>query len=118
MEILEWIRFFIGSFFLLFGLLLFAIEMYGVYRFDFVLNRMHAAAMGDTLGISSCLIGLIIFSGFTFTSVKLFLVVVFLWFASPVASHLLSKLEVNTNDKIDEHCEIQDTLQNEKEKEG
>ena len=118
MEILEWIRFFIGSFFLLFGLLLFAIKMYGVYRFDFVLNRMHAAAMGDTLGISSCLIGLIIFSGFTFTSVKLFLVVVFLWFASPVASHLLSTLEVTTNDKIDEHCEIQDTLQNEKEKEG
>ena len=118
MEILEWSRFFIGSFFIIFGLLLYAIEMYGIFRFDFVLNRMHAAAMGDTLGISSCLIGLIIFSGFTFTSLKFFLVVVFLWFASPVSSHLLSKLEVNTNDKIEDHCEIQDTLLNEEEKEG
>ena len=118
MEILEWIRFIISALFILLGLLLFAIEMYGVFRFNFVLNRMHAAAMGDTLAISSCLIGLIIFSGFTFTSCKLFLVVVFLWFASPVSSHLISKLEVNTNNKIEEHCEIQNILLNEKEKEG
>ena len=104
---LEWIRFIVGAVFIIFGLALFAIEMYGVFRFRFVLDRMHAAAMGDTLAISSCLMGLIIFSGFNFTSCKLFLVIVFLWFASPVSSHLLAKLEVFTNSKIEEHCEIE-----------
>lgn len=106
MIILEWIRFFVGTAFLLFGLVLFAIELYGAFRFNFVLNRMHAAAIGDTLGIAFCFIGLIIFSGFTFTSLKLFLVVLFLWFASPVSSHLIARLEVTTNEKVSEHCEI------------
>ena len=50
MAAIEWIRFLIGAAFLLFGLGIFAIEMIGVYRFKYVLNRMHAAAMGDTLG--------------------------------------------------------------------
>ena len=52
--------------------------MIGVFRFKYVLNRMHAAAMGDTLGIGFALAGLILMSGFTFTSVKLLLVIVFL----------------------------------------
>ena len=62
--------------------------------------------MGDTLGISSCLIGLMIFSGVNFTTLKLFFIIVFLWFSSPVSSHVLSRLEVATNAKLSEHCEI------------
>lgn len=106
MELLEWIRLILGSIFLLIGLVLFAIEIYGSFRFNFVLNRMHAAAIGDTLGIGFCFVGLIIFDGFSFTGLKLFLVVLFLWFASPVSSHLIARLEVTTNEKVNEHCEI------------
>ena len=99
MEILEWIRFIIGALFILLGLLLFAIEMYGVFRFNFVLNRMHAAAMGDTLGIGASLVGLMVMNGLNFTTLKLFLIVVFLWFSSPVSSHLIARLEVTTNEE-------------------
>lgn len=42
-------------------------------------------------------------SGFTFTSVKLLLVIVFLWFASPVSSHLIARLEVTTNEDEEPH---------------
>lgn len=101
----EWIRFIVGTIVLCIGLLTFALEVFGVYRFHFVLNRMHAAAMGDTLGIGISLIGLIIFSGFNFTSLKMFLVVVFLWFASPVSSHLIARLEVTTDEELDKYCE-------------
>lgn len=104
--ILEWIRFIVGTIVLCIGLLTFALEVFGVYRFHFVLNRMHAAAMGDTLGIGISLIGLIIFSGFNFTSLKMFLVVVFLWFASPVSSHLIARLEVTTDEELERYCEI------------
>lgn len=104
--ILEWIRFAAGTVVLLIGLATFAIEVFGVYRFHFVLNRMHAAAMGDTLGIGISLIGLMIFSGWNFTSLKMLLVVLFLWFASPVSSHLIARLEVTTDETLDQYCEV------------
>lgn len=104
---LSWIRFIIGTAVLLIGLLTFALEVFGSYRFHFVLNRMHAAAMGDTLGIGISLMGLIIFSGFNFTSLKMFLVVCFLWFASPVSSHLIARLEVVTDEQLEEYCEVE-----------
>lgn len=106
MTAIEWIRFLIGSLFILTGIVIFFTELFGVFHFKYVLNRMHAAAMGDTLGISACLIGLMIFSGVNFTTLKLFLIIVFLWFASPVSSHVLARLETTTNEKLTEYCEI------------
>ncbi len=103
MAAIEWIRFLVGAALLLMGMAIFVIEMVGVFRFKYVLNRMHAAAMGDTLGLGSCLLGLIVMSGLNFTSLKLFLVIVFLWFSSPVSSHLIARLEVTTDEEGDRH---------------
>ncbi|MCI9318560.1 MAG: monovalent cation/H(+) antiporter subunit G [Lachnospiraceae bacterium] len=104
----EWIKFIAGAAFLLSGLAIFILEMIGVFRFKYVLNRMHAAAMGDTLGIGSAMIGLIIMNGLNFTSLKLFLVIVFLWFSSPVSSHLIARLEITTDEEPDKHYEKAD----------
>ena len=104
METLEWLKIIVGSAFLLCGVVIFFTEIFGVFHFKYVLNRMHAAAMGDTLGITSCLIGLMIFSGFNYTTLKILLIIIFLWFASPVSSHVLSRLEVATNENLSEHC--------------
>ena len=106
MEVIEWIRFIFGALFMLCGLLIFLIEMIGVFRFKYVLNRMHAAAMGDTLGIACSLIGLMMISGLNFTSLKLFCVIVFLWFSSPTSSHLIARLEVATDEERKEHYTI------------
>ena len=106
MEILEWIRFLAGVGLLLLGIGIFVLELFGVFKFKYVLNRMHAAAMGDTLGIGASLTGLILLSGFNVTSVKIALIIVFLWLASPVSSHLISRLEVVTNEHLAEHCEL------------
>lgn len=105
MEILEWIRLIVGGALLLCGLIIFLIELYGVFHLKYVLNRMHAAAMGDTLGISFSLVGLMVFSGLNFTTLKMMLIVIFLWFASPVSSHLLARLEVVTNENLENHCQ-------------
>ena len=102
---MEWIRLIIGGAFLLIGLIIFVVEIYGVFHMKYVLNRMQAAALGDTLGISLSLVGLMIYSGFNMTTLKIALIVVFLWFSSPVASHLLAKLEATTNEDIEEHAE-------------
>ena len=111
MGIIEWVRLIIGGALLFCGLSIFLIELYGVFHFKYVLNRMHAAAMGDTLGISFSLVGLMIFSGWNFTTLKMALIVVFLWFASPVSSHLLAKLEVATNERLLEHCKTYSDLE-------
>ena len=103
MAVIEWIRFLAGAVLLLIGLLIFLIQMIGVFRFKYVLNRMHAAAMGDTLGIGCCLLGLIVMKGASFTSLKLLLVMIFLWFSSPVSSHLIARLEVTTDEEPQKH---------------
>ena len=114
MEIIEWIRFIVGAALLLCGLLIFLIELYGIFHLKYVLNRMHAAAMGDTLGISFSLVGLMIFSGWNFTTLKMGMVILFLWCASPVSSHLIARLEALTNEHLKENCEISGTLKEEK----
>ena len=111
MQILEWIRFVAGVGLLLLGLGIFILQIFGVFKFKYVLNRMHAAAMGDTLGIGVSLTGLIILSGFNFTSLKMALIILFLWLASPVSSHLISRLEVVTNEQLAEHCELPEHLE-------
>lgn len=106
MQILEWVRFAAGIGLLLTGLGIFVLQIFGVFKFRYVLNRMHAAAMGDTLGIGVSLTGLIFLSGWNFTSLKMALVIVFLWLASPVSSHLISRLEVVTNENLEAECEL------------
>jgi multicomponent Na+:H+ antiporter subunit G len=106
MEILNWLRFFLGTGLLIMGLLAFCIEIFGIFKFSSVLNRMHAAAVGDTLGLGLSMLGLILLSGFSFTSLKLAMVVAFLWMASPVSSHLISRLEVTTNEHLEKVCNL------------
>ena len=98
---MEMFRFVLGSVFLLIGMVVFAIEVFGIFRLNCALNRLHSAALGDTLGISSCMIGLMIMEGFTFTTLKMALVILFFWMASPVSSHLLANLEITTYADLD-----------------
>ncbi|MCD2491362.1 monovalent cation/H(+) antiporter subunit G [Lacrimispora sp. NSJ-141] len=99
---MEWVRFGISAAFLLFGILMFLAASIGVNRFRRALNRMHAAALGDTLGILFVILGLIIWKGISFDSLKLLLVVLFFWLASPVAGHMISRLEVTTDEDLGE----------------
>ena len=100
---MAWIQFILGAVLIAAGVAVLALSIFGVYRFNYVLNRMHAAAMGDTLGILLVLGGLIVFSGFTALSLKLLLTVVMLWLTSPVSSHLIARLETHINERLNEH---------------
>ena len=108
----EWIRFILGTGLLCIGVATFILEVFGVFKFRYVLNRMHAAAMGDTMRIGASLAGLMILFGFQFVTLKLALVLIFLWCASPVSSHLISRLEYITNEKLEKYCEVRSEDQN------
>ena len=107
MGILVWIRCILGTLFLLAGMVLFVVEIISVFKLDYVLNRMHAAATGDTSGIGLSLIGLMILNGFNLITLKLLLVVVFLWFSSLVSSHLIAKFEVATHEGEDQYGKVE-----------
>lgn len=110
MTIVEWLRLILGCICLLLGLMIFVIELYGVYRLKYVLNRMHSAALGDTCGLMLSMLGLMLLKGFCFSSFKMAMVVLLLWCTSPVSSHLIARLEVSTNETIGKQCEFYESL--------
>ncbi len=59
----------------------------GVIRMPDFYTRMHAAGVTDTLGAELILLGLIVQSGFSQTSIKLVFIAFFLFLTSPTATH-------------------------------
>lgn len=96
----------LGAILIFLGVCVMAVATFGIYRFKYVLNRMHAAALGDTLGLLLILLGLMCMYGWAIASAKLFLIIVFMWLASPVMSHLIARAEVMTCQHINEECEV------------
>lgn len=94
----------VGLVFLVFGVFVFFTAVLGLYRFDYVLNRMHAAAVGDALGIFCILVGVILFHAPTLSSLKALLILMFMWITSPVASHLIAQAEMVTNPNLKSEC--------------
>ena len=99
--ILAGICFLLGSF-------LFVSEVIGLFRFRYVMDRMHAAALGDTLGIFCIVLGVIILRGAVLPGLKLLLIPVFLFLTSPVLTHLLAEAEVLNHGCI--NCEYQEEI--------
>ena len=62
----------------------------GVLRFPDIYTRMHAASITDTAGAGLLLAGLMVYEGLTLVTVKLALMLVFLFFTSPTSSFSLA----------------------------
>ena len=90
------IRFIIAACLIGFGVFLFAMSTFGVFKFKYVLNRMHAAAIGDSLALFSLLAGVGVMTGCTYATLKLVIILVFFWLAAPVSSHMIAKMEIAT----------------------
>ena len=104
---LAWFQFILSACFIGIGLIIIILSVLGVYRFRFVLNRMHAAAMADTLGILFIILGLMTANGFNMVLVKFLSIIAFMWIASPVSGHLITKLEYLTNEHLDRYCRFE-----------
>ena len=106
--ILEWIRFAIAAVLAILGLCSFGSAVLGAYRFGFVLNRMHAAGIGDTAGIFFVIASLAVARGLQMDTLKLVVLVFFLWFTSPVSTHFLGQVEYYTNPLLGRHVKQTD----------
>lgn len=83
-DVISWICILVGALFALIGGL-------GLHRFPDFFTRLHAAGITDTLGAGLILLGLMVQAGFTLVTVKLLLILGFLLFTSPTATHALAK---------------------------
>ena len=94
MSIWQWIRFLCGAVLTIGGLFFMVSAIIGNYRFSYVLYRMHAAGMGDTLGILLLFAGLAVLCFSPAFVLRLALIILLLWAGSCVASHLLMRMEI------------------------
>lgn len=88
------------------GLFVLGVATLGIFRFSYVLNRIHVAAKCDTMGALLVFAGLAVISGFSVATVKMLLAILFIWVANPVASHLITNTELATNPKGAEKIEV------------
>jgi multicomponent Na+:H+ antiporter subunit G len=83
-DVISWAFLLSGSFFVLAGGI-------GVIRMPDVFTRLHAAGVTDTGGAGLVLVGLMFQGGLTLVTVKLLLILGFLWFSSPVSTYALAR---------------------------
>ena len=101
----EWIRFALSALLAACGIVVIAISVLGVFRFRFVLNRMQCAAIIDTLGALLLLGSLMLASPAPAYFWKLLCIVLFLWIGSPITAHLVSRMELRTDEDALSHME-------------
>ena len=64
----------------------------GLIKLPDVFARIHAAGMIDTGGTAFFILGMILQSGWSLITVKLILIGIFIFFTSPVTSHVTANL--------------------------
>jgi len=85
-------------FLIIVGVFFFFVGSLGLIRFPDALTRAHGAAKCDTLGAILILLGLILQTGFQFSTLKLVLVIVFLWITNPTATHAIARAILGTKE--------------------
>ena len=83
-DALSWACLAAGGFFCVVGAV-------GLLRMPDFYTRMHAASVIETLGAGLILLGLMLQAGLTLVAVKLLMVGVLIFFASPTATHALAR---------------------------
>lgn len=78
-------------FFLVSGGIFCVIGAAGMVRMPDFYTRLHAASVVETLGGGLILVGLLLQAGFSLVSVKLLMIGLLVFFASPTATHALAR---------------------------
>ncbi len=83
LDIVSGICFLISAGFMLTGAI-------GILRMPDFYTRLHAAGLTDTMGSTFLVAGLLLQSGWSLTPVRLVLMLLFIYFTGPVATHALA----------------------------
>ncbi|MBJ6371066.1 monovalent cation/H(+) antiporter subunit G [Sedimentitalea arenosa] len=82
-ETLSWVFILSGSFFSIVGAV-------GILRFPDFWSRLHAASISDSAGVILLLLGMAMQAGWTLITVKLFIILAFLFITGPTSTHAVA----------------------------
>ena len=99
-------RFLLAAILIILGICVLVTGVIGIFRIKYVLNRLHAAAMLDSLGLLFISAGVMVIRGLSFDCAKLLMMIALFWIASPLCSHLLMALEVATNKRYRQEAKV------------
>lgn len=71
------------------GTFFFAMGTLGLWRFPDVFSRAHASTKCDTLGCGLILLSMVVRSGFSLASLKMLLIIGFIWLTNATAAHVI-----------------------------
>jgi multicomponent Na+:H+ antiporter subunit G len=103
-DLMSWALVLGGCFFILVGAL-------GLIRMPDIFTRLHAGGVMDTMGAGMILAGLMFQTGLSLVTVKLVLVLAFVWFSSPISTYALARAALKSGEEPhwDEELEIPET---------
>lgn len=74
------------------GLFFFLVGSVGLIRLPDAITRLHATTKADTLGAGFILLAFVLREGVSLLSLKLILIIVFIWVTNPTGAHLIGKI--------------------------
>ena len=81
------------------GAIFIVISAIGINRMPDVFTRLHAVSVGDTFGAALMLLGMMVVAGFSLVTAKLLLLLLFLWFMGPVATHAIARAALQAGER-------------------
>ena len=82
------------------GLIFLVGSMIGMLRLPDFYSRVHASGNSETLGTMLVFLGLAVYNGFTITSAKLLIILMFIFVGNPIGSHILTKAAYKTGHPV------------------
>lgn len=89
---MELLKFIIFAVILLTGLFFLCLAVFGTFKYKNTSERMHSAALGDSLGIFLIILSFIVWKGFHGASLKAVILLCIMWTAGSVSCHLVAEL--------------------------
>lgn len=94
------------------GVAMMVLVTVNLFRLDYVINRLHLTAMGDSLATLLIFLGAAVAEGLEWVDLKLILILTLQWITSPVCGHLITQLEYSVVDGLGKHVVSVRTDQN------
>jgi len=82
---------------LLAGVFFYFVGTIGLIRLPDVYSRLHATTKCDTLGVGLIFLSLILLNPISVNSVKLMIIVLFVWITNPTSAHIIARASYRTN---------------------
>ena len=84
-----------------FGFMFMALAAVGVIRFPDFFTRLHASGVGETFGALMMTVGIMVYTGWTLLSVKVFIIFFLLLLTNPLGTNLIMIISVHAKNYKD-----------------